>query len=70
MSKALAIVGLILLIVGIIPIILPYIGFGAYVAYFHLGFYELVIPGLFTLSELMLILIILGVILLIVGAVK
>jgi len=70
MSKAIAIVGLILLIVGIIPIILPWIGLGMYAAYFHLGIYSLVIPGLFTLSELMLILIILGVILLIVGAVK
>jgi hypothetical protein len=69
MSKGLLIIGLILLIIGILPIILPLIGFGAYAAYFYLGFFTFAIGG-FAFSEVMLILIILGVILLIVGAVK
>ncbi|MFW9831689.1 MAG: hypothetical protein ACFFD8_07940 [Candidatus Thorarchaeota archaeon] len=68
MRKGILILGLILLIVGFLPIILQLIGFGMYAAFFYLGFYTLYVAG-FALSELMLILIILGVILLIVGAV-
>ena len=68
MRKGILILGLILLIVGFIPIILQLVGFGVYAAYFYLGFYNLVVAG-FVFSELMLILIILGLILIIVGAV-
>lgn len=69
MGKGIAILGLILLIIGILPLILPMIGFGHYAAFFYLGIYTLPLAG-FLFSELMLILIILGVILLIVGAVR
>jgi hypothetical protein len=68
MRKGILILGLILLIVGFLPIILQLIGFGMYAAYFYLGFYTLYVLG-FGFSELMLILIILGLILIIVGAV-
>ncbi|MFW9986571.1 MAG: hypothetical protein ACFFDJ_08420 [Candidatus Odinarchaeota archaeon] len=68
MRKGILILGLILLIVGFLPIILQLIGFGMYAVYFYLGFYTLWVAG-FGFSELMLILIVLGVILIIVGAV-
>lgn len=67
MRKGILILGLILLIVGLLPIILQIIGYGMYAAYFYLGFFTIMLAG-FAFSELMLILIILGVILLIVGA--
>jgi len=67
MRKGILILGLILLIVGFLPIILELLGYGLYAAYFYLGFYTLMVVG-FAFSELMLILIIVGVILLIVGA--
>jgi len=67
MRKGILVLGLILIIVGFLPIILELLGYGLYAAYFHLGFYSLMLAG-FTFSELMLILIIVGVILLIVGA--
>lgn len=69
MGKGLAILGLLLIIVGIIPLILPMIGYGAYAAYFYLGYYTLPVAG-YNLSELMLILIGLGFILLVIGALK
>lgn len=69
MGKGLAILGLLLIIVGIIPLILPMIGYAAYADYFFLGIYQLDLAG-YAFSELMLILLGLGVILLIVGAVK
>lgn len=70
MNKGLVILGLILIIVGIVPIILPLVGLAQIAAYFYiLGFYSLSLGG-FVFSELMLGLIIVGVILLIVGAVK
>ncbi|MFX0170119.1 MAG: hypothetical protein ACFE89_12305 [Candidatus Hodarchaeota archaeon] len=68
MKKGLVILGLILIIVGFLPIILQMIGFGVYAAYFYLGFYTLAFAG-FNFSELMLILIIVGLLLLIIGAV-
>ena len=68
MRKGILILGLILLIVGFLPIILQLIGFGMYAVYFYLGFYTLWVAA-FGFSELMLILIVLGVILIIVGAV-
>ncbi|MFW9960659.1 MAG: hypothetical protein ACFFDV_06560 [Candidatus Thorarchaeota archaeon] len=69
MGKGLAILGLLLIIVGILPLILPMVGFAAYADYFYLGIYTLPLAG-YDFSELMLILLGLGVILLIVGAVK
>lgn len=69
MRKGILILGLILLIVGFLPIILQLVGFGIYADYFYiLGIYTLHVAG-FDFSELMLILIIVGLILIIVGAV-
>ena len=70
MGKGAAILGLILIIIGILPLFLPMLGFAQIADYFYmLGIYELAI-GEYVFSELMLILIGLGVILLIVGAVR
>ena len=70
MGKGLALFGLILIIVGILPLFMPMIGLGTFVDYFFiLGLYELTLAG-YVFSELMLILIGLGVILLIVGAMR
>lgn len=71
MGKGLALLGLILIIVGFLPIIFTLIGFFTeFIDYFFiLGLYELTL-GTFVFSELMLILIGLGVILLIVGAMR
>ncbi len=66
MRKWLLILGLILLIVGLLPIILEILGYGMYAAFFYLGFFTIMLAG-FAFSELMLILIIVGVILLIAG---
>jgi len=67
MKKGIVILGFILFIVGFLPIILELVGFSIYAAYFYLGFFSLPVAG-FVFSELMLILIILGLILIIVGA--
>jgi hypothetical protein len=70
MGKGLALFGLILIIVGILPLFMPMIGLGMYVDYFFmLNLYSIELVG-YMFSELMLILIILGVILLIAGAVR
>ena len=70
MGKGLAILGLLLIIAGILPIILPMIaGFEAYAAYFFLGYYTLPLAG-YDFSELMLILLGVGVLFLIIGALK
>ncbi len=70
MGKGLALLGLILIIIGILPLLMPMIGLGTYADYFYmLNIYTLSIAG-YDFSELMLILLGLGVILLIVGAVK
>ncbi|MFX1562687.1 MAG: hypothetical protein ACFFDP_05215 [Promethearchaeota archaeon] len=69
MSKVLALLGLILIIVGFIPLLLPMVGLGAYAAYFDLGIYSLNLAG-YVFTEVMLALIGLGVILLIVGAIR
>ena len=70
MGKGLALFGLILIIVGILPLFMPMIGLGTYVSYFYmLGIYELTLAG-YVFSELMLILIGLGVVLLLVGALR
>ncbi|MFW9870438.1 MAG: hypothetical protein ACFFFO_14400 [Candidatus Thorarchaeota archaeon] len=70
MGKGLALFGLILIIVGILPLFMPMIGLGQFVDYFYmLNIYTLTLAG-YDFSELMLILLGLGVILLIVGAVR
>lgn len=70
MGKGLALFGLILIIIGILPLFGSMIGLGTLVDYFYmLNIYTLSIAG-YDFSELMLILLGLGVILLIVGAVK
>ena len=70
MGKGLALFGLILIILGILPLFMPMIGLGMYVDYFFiLGLFEIELAG-FLFSELMLILLGLGVVLLIVGAVR
>lgn len=75
MGKGLAIFGLLLIIIGILPLIFPMIGLDAYVMYFSLGTYiqgvsyTLPIAG-YNFTEIMLALIGLGVILLIIGAIK
>ena len=70
MGKGLALFGLILIIIGILPFFMPYIGLEAFVNYFFLlGLYEINLAG-YVFSELMLILVGLGVVLLIVGAVR
>ncbi|TFG26521.1 hypothetical protein EU527_19650 [Candidatus Thorarchaeota archaeon] len=69
MGKALALLGLLLMIVGILPLILPMIGFDAYAAYFFLGIFSLDLAG-YIFSELMLILIGVGFLLLVIGALK
>ncbi len=73
MGKGLAVLGLILIIVGLLPIWAVYIG--AYVdlsmilTYFNQGIYSLNLAG-YTFTEVMLGLTGLGVLLLIIGAVK
>ena len=75
MGKGLAIFGLLLIIVGILPIILPMVGMSQYVMYFSLTTY---IPSIsytlplagYVFTELMLILIGVGVLFLLIGAFK
>ena len=75
MGKGLAIFGLLLIIVGILPIIFPMIGLDAYVAYFSLsnyisGFSYSLMVGTFEFTELMLILIGVGFLFLVIGALR
>ena len=77
MGKGLAILGLLLIIVGILPIILPMLGFAhyLYIAFFQLSTY---IPGFgystdiagYLFTDVMLILIGVGVLFLISGALR
>ena len=75
MGKGLAILGLLLIIVGILPIILPMVGMSQYVMYFSLsnyisGFsYSIMLAG-YEFTELMLILLGVGVLFLIIGAIR
>ena len=70
MGKGLALFGLILIIIGILPLFMPLIGLGTYVSYFFmLNLYSIELAG-YLFSELMLILIGLGVVLLLVGAMR
>lgn len=74
MGKGAALLGLILIIVGLLPILNTLI-LGAYIdlsmilAYFDFGLFSLPLAG-YVFTEVMLILIGLGVVLLIIGAVK
>ncbi len=68
MGKGLALFGLILIILGIFPIIELLIGIDLIGSYFYmLNLFEITLAG-YLFSELMLILLGLGVVLLIVGA--
>ena len=68
MGKGLAIFGLLVIITGIIPLILPFIaGYEIYAADFFLGYYTLSLAGV-EFSEMMLILLGLGVVFLVLGA--
>ena len=75
MGKGLAIFGLLLIIVGILPIILPMVGFAQYVMYFSLSYYipsisySIMLAG-YEFTELMLILLGVGVLFLLIGAFK
>ncbi len=69
MGKGVAILGLLLMIAGFIPLILPMVGYPQYAAYFYLGIYTYTIAG-YSFSEVMIALLGLGLILLIIGAVK
>jgi hypothetical protein len=66
MGKALALLGLVMMILGVLPLILPLLG-STFGASFYLGIYSLEILG-YMFSELMLILLIVGFLLLVVGA--
>ncbi|MGV9103594.1 MAG: hypothetical protein ACOC38_12120 [Promethearchaeia archaeon] len=73
MGKGLAILGLLLIIAGLLPIwavyVEPYVSLAMIVAYFDQGIYSLNLAG-YTFTEVMLGLTGLGVLLLIIGAVK
>ena len=75
MGKGLAIFGLLLIIVGILPIILPMVGFAQYVVYFSLSYYgipftySLMLAG-YPFTEMMLILLGVGFLFLIIGALR
>ncbi|MFW9967673.1 MAG: hypothetical protein ACFFEA_11015, partial [Candidatus Thorarchaeota archaeon] len=72
MGKGMALLGLILIIVGLLPIIFELAGglLPEISAFFYmLGLFELDLAG-FIFSEIMLILLVLGVLLLIIGAVR
>ena len=73
MGKGAAILGLILLIVGLLPIIATFlvgiVDLSMILGYFDQGIYSIALAG-YVFTEVMLALIIIGVLLLIIGAVK
>ncbi len=74
MGKGAALLGLILIIVGLLPILntmflATYIDLSMILSYFNLGLYSIDLAG-YLFTEVMLILVGLGVVLLIIGAVK
>jgi hypothetical protein len=71
MGKGAALLGLILIIVGILPILMPMIGFdlGQFAAFFDLGLFSYPLAG-YVFTEVMLICLGLGVILFLVGLVR
>jgi hypothetical protein len=66
MGKALALLGLVMMILGVLPLILPILG-SSFGDSFYLGIYSVEILG-YMFSELMLILLIVGFLLLVIGA--
>ncbi|MFW9847575.1 MAG: hypothetical protein ACFFF4_00440 [Candidatus Thorarchaeota archaeon] len=74
MGKGVALLGLILIILGILPILntmflAAYVDLSMILTYFDLGIFSLPLAG-FVFTEVMLIFLVLGVILLIVGAAR
>ncbi len=70
MNKILALLGIILIVIGLWPVWIVYVEFLAtYTAMLYLGMYQLPLMG-YIFSELMLGMLGLGVILLIIGAIK
>ncbi len=73
MGKAIALLGILLIIVGLLPIIATfltaYVDLGSILVYFDQGIYSISLGG-YVFTEVMLGLVGLGVILLIVGALK
>lgn len=74
MGKGAALLGLILIILGLLPILntmflAAYIDLSMILTYFDLGIYSLALAG-YVFTEVMLILTVLGVLLLIIGAVR
>ena len=70
MNKILALLGIVLIVVGLWPVWIVYVEFLAtYTALLYLGFYQQGLMG-YIFSELMLGSLVLGVILLIIGAIK
>jgi hypothetical protein len=72
MGKGMALLGLILIIVGLLPIIFQLIGFSYPMItelFYMLGLYEIELVG-YIFTDIMLILIVLGVLILIVGATR
>ncbi len=70
MNKILALLGIILILIGLWPVWIVYVDFLAtYGAMLWLGLYQLTLMG-YLFSELMLVMLGLGVILLIIGIIK
>ncbi|MGY5861743.1 MAG: hypothetical protein RTU09_05170 [Candidatus Thorarchaeota archaeon] len=70
MNKILALLGIILIIIGLWPVWVVYVEFLAtYTPMLYLGIYQLPLMG-YIFSELMLGILVIGVILLILGAIK
>ncbi len=70
MNKILALLGIILIVIGLWPVWIVYVDFlAAYTAMLYLGIYQLPLEG-YIFSELMLGMLGIGVILLIIGAIK
>jgi len=70
MNKIFALLGIILIVIGLWPVWIVYVDFlAAYTAYLYLGIYELALMG-YIFTELMLGMLGLGVVLLIIGAIK
>ena len=70
MNKILALLGIILIVIGLWPVWIAYVDFLAtFTPMLYLGLYELPLMG-YNFTELMLSMLGLGVILLIIGAIK
>ena len=70
MNKILALLGIILIVIGLWPVWIVYVDFLAtYTPMLYLGMYQLLLEG-YIFSELMLGMLGIGVVLLIIGAIK